>query len=274
VTRLVVLGSGSKGNAIAIAHGDATLLVDVGFSAREIRRRAAASDISLDHVVGIALTHEHGDHASGAPVLSRDLDAPVICSPGTWERLRSRAGKARHLPLSMVNGVERGPFRIESAGTSHDAVEPLALAVTVGDVSIGVAYDLGRPTAAVRYLLRGRTALVLEANHDDVLLRTSGYPPVVQQRIAGAGGHLSNRVAAELLGDLVHPGLEVIVLAHLSERCNTEQHARDAVEPALEAARFCGELHVARQGEPSGPFTLRNGGDRSAAPAERSAAIS
>jgi phosphoribosyl 1,2-cyclic phosphodiesterase len=256
VTRLVVLGSGSKGNALAISEGGRTLLVDVGFSAREIRRRAALAGVPMDQVAGIALTHEHGDHATGAPVLARELGAPVYCSPGTWDRLRERAGQARHVPLTMAAAVEAGPFRIEAAATSHDAAEPMALAVSSTHASVGIAYDLGRPTAAVRYLLRARTALVLEANHDDVLLRTSGYPPVVQQRIAGAGGHLSNRVAAELLGELVHAALSVVVLAHLSERCNTEQHARDAVAPALAAAGFVGALHVARQGNPTGPFAL------------------
>jgi phosphoribosyl 1,2-cyclic phosphodiesterase len=256
VTRLVILGSGSRGNALAISEGGATLLVDVGFSAREIRRRAAAAEVSLEAVAGVALTHEHGDHAAGAALMARELGVPIFCSPGTWERLRVRAGHARHIPLTMTSAVEAGPFRIESAQTSHDAAEPLALAVSSGRVSIGIAYDLGRPTAAVRYLLRGRTALVLESNHDDVLLRTSGYPPVVQQRIAGAGGHLSNRAAAELLADLVHAELAVVVLAHLSERCNTEQHARDAVGPALAAAGFSGELHVASQAGPTGPFVL------------------
>lgn len=256
MTRLVVLGSGSRGNALAITHEGSTLLVDVGFSAREVRRRADAAEVPLDRVAGIALTHEHGDHAAGASLLARDLGAPIACSAGTWERLRTKVGRARHLPLSMTTIAEAGPFRIESAGTSHDAAEPLALAVSCGQASVGVAYDLGRPTAAVRYLLRRRTALVLEANHDDVLLRTSGYPPVVQQRIAGAGGHLSNRVAAELLAELVHPELSVVVLAHLSERCNTEDHARDAVAPALASAGFAGELHVARQAEPSPPFRL------------------
>jgi phosphoribosyl 1,2-cyclic phosphodiesterase len=267
VTRLVVLGSGSKGNALAIEYAGDTLLVDVGFSAREIRRRAAAAGVSLERVVGIALTHEHGDHTSGAPLLARDLDAPIICSGGTWARLRHKLGKARHAPLSMTTPVELGPFRIESAETSHDAMEPVALAISSPAASIGVAYDLGRPTAAVRYLLRNRTALVLEANHDDVLLRTSGYPPVVQQRIAGAGGHLSNRVAAELLADLVHPQLAVVVLAHLSVRCNTPEHAHDAIAPALTAAGFAGVLHVASQGDPTGPFTLGRQTERSVIPA-------
>lgn len=256
MTRLVVLGSGSKGNALAICHAGTTLLVDAGFSAREIRRRATAAGVPLTAVAGIALTHEHGDHASGAAVLARELGVPIICSPGTWDRLRARVGQAQHIPLSMTRPAEVGPFLVEAAESSHDAAQPVALAVSTSRGSIGVAYDLGRPTAAVRYLLRGRTALVLEANHDDVLLRTSGYPPVVQQRIAGHGGHLSNRAAAELLADLVHANLAVVVLAHLSERCNTARHARDAVEPALARAGFVGELHVASQGVPTGPFAF------------------
>ncbi len=64
---------------------------------------------------------------------------------------------------------------------------------------------------------------MLEANHDEVLLRTSDYPPSVQRRIAGSGGHLSNRAAAELLGELHHPELAIVVLAHLSQRCNTAE---------------------------------------------------
>jgi hypothetical protein len=125
-----------------------------------------------------------------------------------------------------------------------------------GGVSIGIAYDLGRPTAAVRYLLRECTALVLEANHDDVQLRTSGYPAVVQQRIAGSAGHLSNRAAAELIGNLLHPGLTMVVLAHLSERCNTEDRARREVQQVLNRARWDGVLHVARQDEPLHPLPI------------------
>jgi phosphoribosyl 1,2-cyclic phosphodiesterase len=166
-------------------------------------------------------------------------------------------GEVRHRAIGLCGRIELGPFRITACPTSHDAAEPLALVIDGPDgTSVGVAYDLGRPTAAVRYLLRGLTAVVLEANHDDVLLRTSGYPPSVQQRIAGAGGHLSNRAAAELLGEIHHDGLGVVVLAHLSQRCNGADAARSAVEPALQRAGFRGELHVALQDRPLGPLTV------------------
>jgi phosphoribosyl 1,2-cyclic phosphodiesterase len=257
VTEVTVLGSGSRGNCLAIRSEQRLLLVDAGFSAREIERRARAAALDLGELVGVALTHEHGDHAAGVGQLARRFGVPVVASPGTWTALQARHGHAAHRPLTMTAHVELGPFRIESALTSHDAAEPLALAVLTGDGrSVGIAYDLGRPTAAVRFLLRGRSALVLEANHDDVLLRTSGYPPAVQQRIAGAGGHLSNRAAAELLAELVHPALSVVVLAHLSERCNTEAQARATVEPALMSAGYAGVVHVARQRGPVGPYPV------------------
>jgi phosphoribosyl 1,2-cyclic phosphodiesterase len=119
-----------------------------------------------------------------------------------------------------------------------------------------VAYDLGRATTAVRYLLSNLTAIVLESNHDEVQLRTSQYPPVVQRRIAGSGGHLSNRAAAQLLGELHHPGLSVVVLAHLSQQCNSASDARGTVAPALRRAGFRGTLHVADQDVPLPPIRV------------------
>ena len=233
------------------------ILIDVGFSAREVERRAAAAGLDLARVSGIVLTHEHGDHACGAALLARKLQVPVITAPGTWERLAVTMDQAEHRLLGLCARVELGPFVVEACPTSHDAAEPLAVVVRGSDgTSIGVAYDLGRPTSAVRYLLRHLTAIVLEANHDEVQLRTSGYPPVVQRRIAGSGGHLSNRAAAELLAEVHHPGLAVVVLAHLSERCNTATEARATVAPALRRVGFRGELHVADQDRPLPPIAI------------------
>ena len=261
MTTLYVLGSGSRGNCVAVESEGVAVLVDAGFSAREIERRAEAAGLPLEWVSAIVLTHEHGDHACGAPRLARRLGAPVLTAPGTWERLAAEMGETRHEALGLCGRLELGPFRIAACPTSHDAAEPLAVALHAADgASVGIAYDLGRPTVAVRYLLRDLTGIVLEANHDEVQLRTSGYPPVVQRRIAGSGGHLSNRAAAELLGELHHPGLGVVVLAHLSRQCNTAAQARATVAPALRRAGFRGALHVAEQDAPLPPIRVAPAG--------------
>ena len=252
---LYMLGSGSRGNCCAVESDGVALLIDAGFSAREIERRATSVGLEVGRIAGIALTHEHGDHSCGAAKLARRLQVPVLTAPGTWRHLVPRMTDAEHRPLGLCARVELGPFAIEGCPTSHDAADPLALVVRGSDgTSIGVAYDLGRPTTARRYLLRDLSASVLEANHDEVQLRTSEYPAVVQRRIAGSAGHLSNRAAGQLLAELHHPGLSVIVLAHLSQQCNTAAVARAEVRRALHRVRFRGVIHVAEQDTPLPPI--------------------
>jgi len=116
---------------------------------------------------------------------------------------------------------------------------------------MGVATDLGRPTAQIRHALEGCDLLVLEANHDEILLRTSAYPWSVKRRIASSHGHLSNEAAARFALELLHPRLAGIVLAHLSNECNRPELARTVVSEALEGAGWSGHLEVARQEQPT-----------------------
>ena len=109
--------------------------------------------------------------------LARQLKIPVLAAVGTWDRLRPRMPKVDFVPLRLMHSIEHRGFRVEACPTSHDAAQLVALAVTTATgYRVAVAYDLGRPTTAVRLLLRNAHAIVLEANYDDVLLRTSGYP--------------------------------------------------------------------------------------------------
>lgn len=261
---LVVLGSGSKGNAFALTCGDSLLLVDAGFSCREIERRLESAGLSLSGLVAIALTHEHGDHASGATRLARKCGVPLVTSLGTFRALARGGDPCDFLAVGTRGPVEVGPFLIGACPTSHDAAEPVALSITLPDgTSVGVAYDLGRPTQAVRWFLRDMHCLVIEANHDDALLRTSGYPIVVQQRIAGPSGHLSNHDAIRLLDEVHHAGLNTVVLAHLSQRCNHPDTARQHVGDCLGALGFCGELVIALQDGPMLPIAVRGPAQRS-----------
>jgi phosphoribosyl 1,2-cyclic phosphodiesterase len=251
VTTLHVLGSGSRGNCFAIESEGVALLIDAGFSAREIERRAERTGLALERVAGIVLTHEHGDHACGAPRLAHRLGVPVLTTSGTWQRVSCGSRPVQHRAIGLCVRGKLDPFTIEACPTSHDAADPLAVLVEGNDgARVGIAYDLGRATVGVRYLLKEANALVLEANHDEVQLRTSDYPPVVQRRIASSAGHLSNRAAGELLAELHHPGLTVVVLAHLSERCNTPDFARETIGPTLTQLGYCGQLHIALQDEP------------------------
>lgn len=256
MTRLFVLGSGSKGNAFAVETSAGVVLVDAGFGLKAYRRRAERAGLGLDRVVGVLLTHEHGDHATGALGLAAACGAPILCSMGTWRGLGPADG-VEHIAIRPSHPVALAGITVHSCLTTHDATEPLALAIEAPDgARVGFAIDIGRTTTGVRFLLRGANAVVMESNYDDLMLRTGRYPPSVQQRIAGSGGHVSNRGAASLLSDLVHEGMHAVVLAHLSQQCNTHERARATVEPVLRARGFRGTLYTAPQEEPLPPISV------------------
>jgi phosphoribosyl 1,2-cyclic phosphodiesterase len=268
MTAVSVLGSGSRGNAIAIAAEGAVLLVDAGFSSKELHRRAEAAGVDLGALCGIALTHEHHDHARGALRLARHYGVPVVASPGTWSALHRtvdvsaprRVGASAFVPVRNGGRVECGPFTVAGCSILHDAVEPLALTVTTSEnVTIGVAFDFGRPTQALRFLFRSLHVAIVESNYDEVMLRTSGYPVSVQHRIAGSGGHLSNRATAQFLGELFQPSLGMVVLTHLSQQCNAPEVARRTVEPVLRARGFRGKVYIAEQETPLSGIVVGRG---------------
>ena len=266
--RVGVLGSGSQGNSIAIQGQNAALLLDCGFGPRSLQRRAKESGLDLESVAAILLTHEHGDHIRGVSRIAKLLDCPVYASTGTLAAISHDLDGVDTVTLGSHQPVRIASFTVTACRTNHDAAEPLALRVedTASRTAIGVAYDVGRSSAGIRHLLRRCNCLIVEANHDDVMLRTGPYPPSIRQRISGSAGHLSNRAAGELLADLAHGTLSTVVLAHLSDKCNTPDVATRTVSQALEHRNFKGEILVARQRHALPAFTVLGAGGQQELP--------
>jgi phosphoribosyl 1,2-cyclic phosphodiesterase len=268
--KVTVLGSGSRGNSILVDSGDVRLLVDAGFSGKDLARRMRAVDVDPDSITAILVTHDHGDHTRGMGVYARRHGTPLHLTPATRRACRKLlTGKERVVDYRSATPAEFGPLRVHPFLTVHDAVDPVA--VTVTDLrtgsKLGIATDLGRPTTSVRAALAGSHLLVLEANHDHTRLWEGPYPWSVKQRIASSRGHLSNTAAAELAGELWHEHLAGVVLAHLSDSCNDPGMAIDSVGPALARKGFRGRLEVAEQDEPGEPIDVE-GIRRRTAPAQ------
>jgi phosphoribosyl 1,2-cyclic phosphodiesterase len=230
------------------------VLVDAGFSARDLARRLDSLGISPDDIDGIVVTHDHGDHTKGIGVFSRRHGTPIYMTDPTREACSSLL-RGREVVHTYRPGHPFlvGDVRVEPFITVHDAADPVGVALVdeCTGLRLGVATDLGRPTAQIRMALEGCDLLILEANHDEVLLHTSAYPPSVRRRIASSHGHLSNQAAANFALELLHPRLSGVVLAHLSRECNRPDLARQVVAEALAGAGWSGHLEVARQDEPT-----------------------
>lgn len=252
------LGSGSRGNAFLIEGGDARVLVDAGFSGRQLGRRLDRLEVEPESIDIVVVTHEHRDHTAGVGVGARRWGWELAMTPGTRRRCGALLrGEERVRELDGAP-VRIGPLSVEPVTTCHDAAQPVAVVVrhAGSGLRLGIATDLGRATQPVRHALRGCAFLVLEANHDERLLREGPYPWGVKQRIGGSRGHLSNRLAAELARDLAHPGLGGILLAHLSAECNDPGLAADRIAEGLLPARYDGVLATASQDDPTERFHI------------------
>jgi phosphoribosyl 1,2-cyclic phosphodiesterase len=257
--RVWVLGSGSGGNAVAVAHGERLLLLDAGFELPILVDRLRQAGLHPWFVEEVVLTHGHRDHVLGAAAGARLYGWRVWASLGTvwrWRALR-HVGVA---PFTPGETFDAGPFRVRTAPTPHDVDDSAALVVAAGGAAVGYCTDLGHAPDPVVRLLTGLDALVLESNYDADRLRTGPYPPELQARVGGPTGHLGNAQAAELARAVAHPGLRHLVLAHISRHNNTPDLALDSMRAALAGTSFGGVLHAAPQDTVLGPLDLAPNG--------------
>jgi phosphoribosyl 1,2-cyclic phosphodiesterase len=246
--KVTVLGSGSRGNALVVECEDDRILVDAGFPARTLVARLRAARIEPESISALILTHEHTDHVVGARVAAKRFGWTVYATAGTIAEV-ARLSEVAPVPISPRESLALDTMRVSCLRVPHDGVEPIALTIEsrATGARLGVAYDIGHVTPTLERALGDLDAVVLESNHDEVMLRHGPYPRSLQQRITGGRGHLGNAAAARLASLIAHVNLRHVVLAHLSQENNTPELARRAVGVALRRTPYNGTLTVASQ---------------------------
>jgi len=226
------LGSGSGGNATVVEAGRGPtarrLLIDAGFSLRELESRLARAELQPTDLHAVFVTHEHGDHIGCAAALADRYALPLWMSRGTWRAIGAPDLSTLRYARDE-QGIDLGELQVTPFTVAHDAEEPLQLRCTDGARSLGIVTDVGSATPHLLDQLRGVDALLLECNHDRSMLAASRYPMSLKMRIGGRLGHLSNESAAQVLAACVHTGLNHLVAAHLSQHNNTPALARAAL---------------------------------------------
>jgi phosphoribosyl 1,2-cyclic phosphodiesterase len=234
--QFTILGSGSNGNCAYLETDQTRLLIDAGFSGRQIRQRLASIARAPENLDGILITHEHSDHVQGLLGLASKLKLPVFCNRLTREAIEAQL----EIPLNchiFATGAsfEIGDVVVDTFSVPHDAYDPVGFLLRTTAGNIGFLTDLGHATKLVLERVRTANILVLEANHDLKLLQDDPRRPwSLKQRIASRHGHLSNDAAAAAAEQVVSAEMTRLYLGHLSRDCNRPELAMRAVTERLQ----------------------------------------
>jgi phosphoribosyl 1,2-cyclic phosphodiesterase len=264
--KFTILGSGSAGNCAYVESGETRVLVDAGFSPRQIRQRLATIGRTPENLSAIFITHEHTDHISGLLGLADKFQLPVFCNRATQDAtIWAFKSKWSSTKDPALNGLDAGDslkskidWRIFSTGDSfelddllvetfsipHDAQDPVGFLLRTPGGNIGFCTDLGHTTKLVIERIRAANVLVLESNHDVKMLQNSRRSWALKQRILGRHGHLSNEAAAEATAQIMSANLQHLYLAHLSRECNKPDIAEHVMAEQL---HHIGATHVRLQ---------------------------
>lgn len=237
--RFCSLGSGSDGNGLLVECApDRYLLLDCGFSYKELERRLAQKQLNLSQLAAVVVTHEHGDHVGCALTLAARQQIALLCSHGTFSAISGaqHAGGRQWREVADGSHHSIAGLTICAFSVPHDAREPLQFTFTDGKRRLGVLTDIGHATDYVNLQLAACDSLVLECNHDAQLLASGPYPPMLKRRVGGDWGHLANHAAAGILQSIAHPQLKHVACAHLSKQNNRPELAQAALAQVLGCA--------------------------------------
>ena len=255
------VASGSSGNCICLGSDQCHVMIDAGISGKRIEEGMNTYDYTTSDMDGVLITHEHSDHIQGLGVVARKYGLPIYATKGTADAILQSSSVGKIDP-SLFHVIEAGKtffignLEIYPMSISHDAADPVAYLVSDGRHRVGIVTDLGYYDADIVSHMEGLDALLLEANHDIHMLQVGAYPYPLKQRILGERGHLSNETSGQLLGQILHDGMQHILLGHLSKENNYDELAYETVrlEISLGDNPYRGNdfpIEVAKRNRPS-----------------------
>lgn len=212
-----VLASGSKGNATLIFDNDTSILIDFGISKKEIEEKLSSLGKNLANLNYFLFTHAHSDHIKS-----------YECTPIEKRyALKNIVPLVKDHELSCYKEYQLGSFLIMPIKASHDSNPTCGFLFKSDNEELVYLTDTGQISKRTFNLIKNKTYYIIESNHDVEMLLNSNRPAILKSRILSYKGHLSNEDSAFYMSNLIGENTKKIVLAHLSEECNTPEKALD-----------------------------------------------
>ncbi len=229
--KFVILGSSSNGNSAFLDTGATKILIDAGFSGKQINERLHKIGESIESLDAVFLTHEHNDHSVGIRGISSRSSLPIYVNRDTADAISTRINKPINWKFFQTGtDFKFKDLTIRSYSLPHDAYDPVGFSFYWGNPedlfskpgSLAWVTDLGYIPEHVKEQIQKVHTLVIESNFEPTLLDQDRKRPwSVKQRIKGRHGHLSNEATYSFLDSILgQSSIKTVYLAHLSKDCN------------------------------------------------------
>ena len=245
--KVQVLASGSKGNVTLVFCEDTKLIIDIGLSYITVKRMLEEKNLTFEDFQGILITHSHSDHIKGLSALIKHTNLSVIIPKEMYIDLENVVPKERCKFVEDVFTIN--DVNIELIHTSHDTNYSVGYIIEYKDKELVYVTDTGYINRKFLRRIINKDIYIIESNHDEVMLMDGPYPRFLKERVISDKGHLSNKTTAKYLKNSVGDKTKYIVLAHLSEKNNTEDLALEETSKVIENKNI--KILTARQDEES-----------------------
>lgn len=235
----ISFASGSSGNCCYLGTRNAGILIDAGILTETVVDTLKENGIKMENIVGICLTHDHGDHVKYAyNIVRKHKHMKVYCTNRVVNGMLrkhniSKRIKDYHSPIFKEIPFKLGDFEITAFDVPHDGDDNMGFFVRHGDKNFVVATDLGAISERARHYISQAHYLMIEANYDKEMLIKGTYPDYLKRRIQTDRGHMDNVETAAFLSEIYTPQLKYIFLCHLSNDNNTPEIALNTISKAL-----------------------------------------
>lgn len=245
--KIQTIASGSKGNSAIVLCDSAKLIIDMGIPYLTLKKRLEENSLSFEDFTGILITHNHKDHIKGLKSLIKHTNINVFIPEAMYESLKEEVPRSRCYFIDDEFDILN--IHIELIHTSHDAPYSVGYIINEGEKSLVYVTDTGYINRKFLSKMVHKDIYVIESNHDEIMLMDGVYPRFLKERIISDKGHLSNKTTANYLKKIIGSNTKYVILAHISEKNNTEALALETTKSALKDYNV--KIIAAAQEEPS-----------------------
>ena len=247
--KIKTIASGSKGNCSIVLNGETKFIIDMGISYLTLKKSLEENSLSFEQFTGILITHNHKDHINGLASLIKKTNLQLFIPLEMYDGIKEIVPKDRCEFIDDIHKIN--DTTIELIHTSHDA--PCSLGYIISDDKASIVYITDTGYINRKYLSKiiNKDLYLIESNHDEVMLMDGPYPRFLKERVISDKGHLSNTTTSKYLKKVVGNRTKHIILAHISEKNNTEKLAYTCAKETLENDKI--NIIIAKQYE-EGPM--------------------